>query len=115
MVGDDANLRAGEFAALLDAVPEMKPLVRAGMLIADRRWTLKLRNGVDVKLPEEGAAEALAKLAFLNQTDRVLSKDIILVDLRVPGRVAFRLTEEAASARKLAFDKKFPRKGKNPV
>ncbi len=115
VVGPGANKRAKEYAALLDAVPDMKPLVRAGILISERRWTLKLTNGVDVKLPEENAADALRKLALLNKTDRVLSKDIISVDLRVPGRAAFRLTEEAAQARNEAFDKKYPQKVKKPA
>jgi cell division protein FtsQ len=115
VVGPGANLRVQEYAALLEAVPDIRAQVRAGMLIAERRWTLKLKNGVDVKLPEENTADALRKLAFLNKTDRVLSKDIILVDLRVPGRVAFRLTEEAAAARNAAFDKKYPSKARKPA
>ncbi len=115
VVGPGANKRVKEYAALLDAVPNLRSMVRAGMLISERRWTLKLTNGVDVKLPEENAADALNKLVQLNQTDRVLSKDIISVDLRVPGRVAFRLTEEAAQARNEAFDKKYPQKAKKPA
>ncbi len=115
VVGPGANKRVKEYAALLEAVPDIRSQVRAGMLIAERRWTLKLKNGVDVKLPEENTADALRKLAFLNKTDRVLSKDIILVDLRVPGRVAFRLTEEAAAARNAAFDKKYPSKARKPT
>ncbi len=115
VVGPGANKRVKEYAALLDAVPELRPMVRAAMLISERRWTLKMSNGVDVKLPEEQAADALRKLVLLNRTDRVLSKDIISVDLRVPGRVAFRLTEEAAQARNEAFDKKYPPKARKPA
>jgi hypothetical protein len=39
----------------------------------------------------------------------VLSKDILSVDLRAPGRVAFRLTEEAAQARREHFEKTLPK------
>jgi hypothetical protein len=38
-----------------------------------------------------------------------LSKDIIAVDLRIDGRVGFRLTEEAAAARIDDFAKRLPK------
>ena len=59
MVGEGADPKAAAFSKLLDAAPEVRAHVRAGMLVGERRWTLKLDNGVDVRLPEEGAAEAL--------------------------------------------------------
>lgn len=109
VVGKGANLRIGEYLALLDAVPTMKPLVRAGILVSERRWTLKLNNGVDVKLPEGQAEQALAVLAKLEREGKVLDRDIILVDLRVPGRATFRLSEEAAAQRHELMDKKIPK------
>ncbi len=45
----------------------------------------------------------------LDRESQVLSKDIIAIDLRVPGRVAFRLTEEAAAARREHFEKTLPK------
>jgi cell division protein FtsQ len=109
VVGEGANTRVREFAGLLDGAPEMKAKVRAGVLVSGRRWTLKLVNGVDVKLPEAGAEKALAELARLDREAQVLSKDIIAVDLRVAGRVAFRLTEESASERREWLEKKLPK------
>jgi len=61
VVGKEANLRVKEYATLLEAVPELGAKVRAGTLVAGRRWDLKLMNGVDLKLPEEGAEEALRR------------------------------------------------------
>ncbi len=109
VVGSGANLRVKEYAALLDQVPEMKGRIRAGILVSERRWTLKLANGVDVKLPETRPVDALRTLAKLDREAQVLDKDILVVDLRVPGRVAFRLSEEAASQRIEAFEKKLPK------
>ncbi len=109
VVGQGANKRAKEYAALLEAVPELRPDVRAGILVSERRWTLKMTNGVEVKLPEVGAVDVLKSLVALNKSDRVLAKDIISVDLRVPGRVGFRLTEEAAATRAEILDKKLPK------
>lgn len=112
VVGAGANKRVTEYAEILDSVPEMKERVRAGTLVSERRWTLKLKNGVDVKLPETQPAQALHALARLDQDFNVLGKDVLSIDLRVPGRVAFRLTEDAARARAEIMDKKTQRKGK---
>ncbi len=109
VVGAGARLRVREYAGILDGVPELKGQIRAGVLVSERRWTLKLANGVDVKLPEEEPVEALRRLARLDKEAQVLSKDIIAIDLRVPGRVAFRLTEEAAAARREHFEKTLPK------
>ena len=99
VVGDKANLRAPAYAALLDAAGPIRSQIRAGMLVSGRRWTLKMENGLDVLLPEEDAAGAVAKLARLEREQRILDKDVLAVDLRVADRVVVRLTEEAASAR----------------
>ena len=112
VVGSGANKRVQEFSQIVDSVPELKDRIRAGTLVSERRWNLKLRNGVDVKLPETEPAGALKALARLDQDFNVLGKDILSVDLRVPGRVAFRLTEDAAKARADVMDKKSQRKGK---
>lgn len=98
VVGEGANERAVAFAKLLDAQPSLKPYVRAGILVGQRRWTLKLDNGVDVRLPEENVGEAMARLATLIKDKGLLDKDVLSVDLRKPDRVVLRLTEEGASA-----------------
>ncbi|MGL4634950.1 MAG: cell division protein FtsQ/DivIB [Beijerinckiaceae bacterium] len=109
VVGPGARLRVREYADILAQVPEMRSQIRAGVLVSERRWTLKLANGVDVKLPEQNPVGALQKLAKLDKDSQVLSKDIIAVDLRVPGRVAFRLSEESAAARREDFEKRLPK------
>jgi cell division protein FtsQ len=109
VVGPGARLRVREYQQILEGVPEFSAQVRAGVLVSERRWTLKLMNGIDVKLPEHGHIEALRQLARLDRENQVLSKDIIAVDLRAPGRVAFRLTEEAAQARRDHFEKTLPK------
>ncbi len=109
VVGPGARLRVREYAGILDQVPELRSQIRAGVLVSERRWTLKLANGVDVKLPEENPVTALQKLAKLDRESQVLSKDIISVDLRNPGRVAFRLSEESAAARREDFAKRLPK------
>ena len=79
--------------------------VRAGTLVAGRRWTLKMDNGMDVRLPELGAADALARLVKLEREQKILEKDVLAIDLRMADRVVVRLTEEAALARAEALKK----------
>ena len=98
VVGEDANGHLQEYLALIDAAGPLGERVKAGTYVSGRRWTLKL-DGVDIRLPETGAAEALARLVELERKSRLLEKDIIAVDLRMPDRVVVRLTEEAAAAR----------------
>jgi cell division protein FtsQ len=109
VVGPGARLRVREYAKILDGVPELRNQIRAGVLVSERRWTLKMANGVDIKLPEEKPVEALRQLARLDREAQVLSKDIIAVDLRIAGRIAFRLSEEAAAARRDYFEKTLPK------
>lgn len=93
VVGDGANARIGEYLALLKAAGSLRPRIRAGMLIAERRWTLKMTNGVEVALPELGAPAAVAELVKLQQRHGVLDKDIVSLDLRFPGRLIARLPD----------------------
>jgi cell division protein FtsQ len=111
VVGEGANARSKDYLALLEAAGPLKQRIRAGTLVAGRRWTLKMDNGMDVRLPESGASDALARLVKLEHEQKILEKDVLAVDLRMADRVVVRLTEEAALARAEALKKK-PMRGK---
>ena len=106
VVGDEANARTKEYLALLDAAGPLKGRIRAGTLVSGRRWNLKFDNGVDVRLPELGTAAALTRLIKLEREQRILDKDVLAIDLRMPDRVVLRLTEESMAARMEALKKK---------
>jgi cell division protein FtsQ len=109
VVGEGANARSKDYLALLDAAGPLKSRIRAGTLVAGRRWTLKMDNGMDVRLPELKAADALARLVKLENEQKILEKDVLAIDLRMADRVVVRLTEEAALARAEALKKKLMR------
>jgi cell division protein FtsQ len=98
IVGEGANGRVREYVQLLDAMDELKPRVEAGVLVGQRRWNLRLKSGVDVKLPEDNAQGAIAELLTLQRQSRILDKDMLALDFRVPSRVFVRLTEDTAAA-----------------
>ena len=67
--------------------------------VSGRRWNLKTTDGVDVLLPETNPAAAVASLVRLQREARILDKAVLSIDLRQPGRMIARLTEDAAAAR----------------
>jgi cell division protein FtsQ len=111
VVGEGANKRVREFTALLDAMGELKPRVEAGVLVGERRWNLKLKSGIVVKLPENDPQAAIAALLALERQSRILERDILALDLRVPDRVFARLSQDAAAA---WADAHAPKKGEKP-
>jgi cell division protein FtsQ len=111
VVGEQANARTKDYLALLEAAGPLKDRIRAGTLVSGRRWTLKMDNGMDVRLPELRVGDALARLVKLEREQKILEKDVLAIDLRLPDRVVLRLTEESAAARGEALKKK-PVRGK---
>jgi cell division protein FtsQ len=104
VVGAGANERLSEFLALLDASQELRAKIAAGVLIGERRWNLKMKSGLDVKLPEADPAAAVATLVKLQRESRILDRDLLWLDLRTPGRVFARLSVDAAAARQERLD-----------
>jgi cell division protein FtsQ len=111
VVGRGAETRAKEFLALLDRYPDLRASVRATVLVGERRWNLRLKNGVDVRLPEIDIAPALERLVVLDKEKNLTTRDIVAIDLRLPDRVTVRLSEAAAQARIDAAKDKAKKKG----
>ena len=111
VVGRGAETRAKEFLALLDRYPALRAFVRAAVLVGERRWNLRLNNGIDVRLPETDIAPALERLVALDKEKNLVTRDIVAIDLRLPDRVTVRLSEAAAQARIDAAKDKAKKKG----
>jgi cell division protein FtsQ len=99
VVGQGAATGAKAFLALLERYPEIRDQVRASILVGERRWNLRLRNGLDVRLPEADAARALDRLVALERDHKLTTRDIAAIDLRLPDRVTVRLSPAAAQSR----------------
>ncbi len=106
VVGIGAEVRARDFLAMLNRRPELRANVRASVLVAERRWNLRLKNGVDVRLPEFDVEQALDQLAALEREARLSSRDITAIDLRLADRITVRLSDGAFQAREEAAKKK---------
>src|SRR5579871_2352741 len=111
VVGEGAESRAQDFFAMLERFPAVREETAAAVLIAERRWNLRLKNGTDVRLPEEDADVALMRLAALYRDKHILSRDVSVIDMRLSDRVVVRLSDEAAQARDAARSRAPKRKG----
>ena len=99
-VGEGANVAAHALETALNEKPRVKSRVSAAVRVADRRWTLKLDNGVDVRLPEVDAERALAALSTMLRQPRFFDQPIQTIDLRLADRVTLTLTEDGAVTRR---------------
>lgn len=111
VVGPGAAGKARDFLAIIDRYPIIRDQLRASVLVAERRWNLKLKNGLDIRLPEAEIERALDVLVALDRDKKLLSRDLMAIDLRLPERLTVRLSDEAAQAREQAIKDKKKRKG----
>jgi cell division protein FtsQ len=79
--------------------PALAGRVKDYVRVGDRRWDLELKNGVTVKLPEDGADRAMNEVVALDSRNGLLSRDITTVDMRLKDRVVVRLTPDALDRR----------------
>jgi cell division protein FtsQ len=95
VVGEDAPVHAAQLLEMLWNQPKLMSRVRAAVRVGGRRWNVRLDNGIDVRLPEEGPASAWARLAEYEREHHVLAKDIGVLDLRLPDRLIVQKTNRA--------------------
>jgi cell division protein FtsQ len=111
VVGKGAQNQARDFLALLARYPQVNSATKAAIFIGERRWNLRLKDGLDVRLPEQDVGNALAALSRLDKEDKLFSRDIVAVDMRLPDRLVVQLSDDAAKARDDQFkDKKSKKK-----
>jgi cell division protein FtsQ len=87
VVGEDAPKHMPQLLALLEKTPGIRRDIEAAVRVGDRRWNIRLKQGMTVMLPEEGANEAWQKFASMAEHERLLSKAVRSVDLRLQDRV----------------------------
>ena len=111
VVGPGAAQAAKDFLAIVGHYPAIRSVLRASILVAERRWNLRLENGIDVRLPETNVEQSLDRLIALDRDKKILSRDITMIDLRLADRVTVHLSDTAAQAREEALQAKKKKKG----
>jgi len=90
IVGAGAPDAASSILRALARHPEIGDLTSALVRVGERRWNVRLRNGVDIRLPDEKFAEALDVLASLQSSSGILDQKLEYIDLRDPERMTVR-------------------------
>jgi cell division protein FtsQ len=101
IVGEDAPQNIASLMELLNSQPELAKRFTAAVWVGDRRWNIKLKpkqidagaEDIEVQLPEEEYLAAWKKLAELQQKEKLLDRDIKVIDLRIQGRLFIKLPE----------------------
>ncbi|MBU0800276.1 MAG: cell division protein FtsQ/DivIB [Alphaproteobacteria bacterium] len=87
IVGEDAPKNAPVLLSFLAAEPEISTRIEAATWVGERRWDLKLKNGIVVKLPETDMGLALRRLATAQDEDGLMDRDVTVIDLRETTRI----------------------------
>lgn len=95
VVGPDAPRSAADLLAVMERTPDLRIRVAAAVRVSDRRWNLKLDDGIEIQLPENDLASAWTMLVELDRKEQLLARDVQTVDLRLPDRLVLRLTPDA--------------------
>lgn len=90
IVGAGAPDAASSILRALARHPEIGDLTSALVRVGERRWNVRLRNGIDIRLPDEKFAEALDVLASLQSSSGILDQTLEYIDLRDPERMIVR-------------------------
>ncbi len=99
VVGDDASKHVPELVVLLAAEPALKQRVTAAVWVGDRRWNLRFEDRIDVRLPEQDAPAAWAKLARLEREFGILGRDVETIDMRLSDRLVVRTKGDRSGAK----------------
>jgi cell division protein FtsQ len=90
LAGEAAPEHLAELLLLLQDARPIRERVRTAVYVGQRRWNLTLDDGLTIKLPADDAGAALQRLLALDKSDRLLSRDLSVVDLRLPGMLILR-------------------------
>ena len=101
VTGPEAPEGIDDLLAVIAGEPELAAQVVGAQYFAARRWTVKLANGLYVRLPAYDAAAAWSRFADLAERHDLLQREVIIVDLRASDRTHLRLSPEAAERRRL--------------
>jgi cell division protein FtsQ len=96
VIGRNAPENASKIISVLAKQPMLYERVKAITFVTERRWDVRLDNKIDIKLPEKQVQQAWSYLAEIERGHKVLHKDVVAVDMRIPDQLIIRLTPNKA-------------------
>ena len=102
LVGQGAPEAATDLSAILKVAPVLASRVVSAVRFGERRWDVILDSGVRVKLPAwdsgYGPIDAWKTLENLEANEQILSRDLLVIDLRIADRLVVRLSPDGQKA-----------------
>jgi cell division protein FtsQ len=95
IAGEGAQAHVAEALALIAAARPLWPRLRGLERIGERRWDVVLDRGQRMLLPARAPRAALDRLIAMDGAEDVLARDVVAVDMRLPGRPTVRLNPAA--------------------
>ncbi|NQV46903.1 MAG: FtsQ-type POTRA domain-containing protein [Rhodospirillaceae bacterium] len=96
VVGNDAPKHAAGLLDILQTQPQLMNLVKSAVRVSGRRWDVQLKGGIDIRLPESGTGAAWLRLAEYESRHGLFSRDVRLLDLRLPDRLIVKKGTDAS-------------------
>ncbi len=98
LVGAGAAEHSAELLNVLERREKVSDLIVASIRVGDRRWNLRLSNGMEIQLPAEGMETALDRVIDWDEEYGVLSgpyaENVRAIDFRLGDRAFFRMKDE---------------------
>ena len=96
VIGPAANRHASEFGQLLDAAPNLKPMLAGATWVGGRRWDVRFQTGEVLALPEgpQAAKKSLVHFARMDQQAQLLGRGLARLDMRIPGKFIVRVSSQ---------------------
>lgn len=101
VVGQGAAKNAAVLIERLHEYPLIFNEVKVAIRVSERRWNLRLRNNIEIRLPAEKISTALNQLSEYQNKHSLFDRNIIAVDLRVPDRLIVRVNNQEKKQKKV--------------
>ena len=89
LIGDSAYNNANNIISMInDSI--LKDMVLSLVYVGQRRWNVRLKNGIEIKFPENNLANIIDFVTKLHHERDILNEDIKYIDLRVPEKMYIR-------------------------
>lgn len=90
IAGKDADKHLLEAMEILSVSEKINHHIRGLVWVGQRRWDVIMDRDRVIKLPEKEPLEAMRKLMVLDENENLLSRQISILDLRIPKTIYVR-------------------------
>ncbi|MBO7042917.1 MAG: cell division protein FtsQ/DivIB [Alphaproteobacteria bacterium] len=76
-----------DLTGIINSVSAISDYIDYMNMVESRRWNIHTKNGTTIYLPENDPAAAINKISVLNQTHKLLSRNLEIIDMRDSARI----------------------------